>query len=197
MSCKFEVVNRRIIYDSEIAHHRIEGWSTSGALSFPKRHGISYHESKVREKSKCELTANTWPGVDIRVVVVIISGVARLTQGSQQNIIYFLVGLEANKVATGCVAGSVRCPSGCRNVHHRVPTLLHISITIWKRTSDISRLPRQVEFSSFKVGAGTWFQSVKNLRGSSAVFCNSRSEFSWNGGGCRGKSTPDFTKSTR
>ena len=122
-SCKFGVINRRIIYDSEIARHRIEGWSTCGALSFPKRHRISYHESKAREKSKCELIANTWPGVDIRVIIVIIIGVARLTQGSQQNIINFLVGLEANKVSTGCVAGSVRCPSGCWNVHHRVPYL--------------------------------------------------------------------------
>ena len=148
------------------------------SLELPKGHRICYQEAKAREKSKCELTANTWPGVVIRVVVIIITRVARFTQRPQQHIIDFFLELEANKVATGCVAGSVRCPSGCRNATTVCPTLLHISITIWKRMSDISQLMRQVEFSSFKVGEDIRFQSVRNLRGSSAVFYNSRLEFS-------------------
>ena len=103
MSCKFGVIKRRIISDSEIVRHRMEGQSTCGALSFLKviiAYAICYHEAKSREKSKCKLTANTWPWVVVRVVVVIITRVVGFTQGSQQRIINFFVGLEANKVAT-------------------------------------------------------------------------------------------------
>ena len=144
----------------------------------PKGHGICYHEVKAKEKSKCELTTNTWPGVIIRIVVVIITGVARFTQGSQQHIINIFVGLEANKVANRCVAGLVRCSSGCRNVHHRMPYLAaHLNHDL-EANIQYFMVVAPSGILILEVGADTRFQSVRNFRGSSTVFCNSRSEFS-------------------